>query len=396
MHLDGCVFKDPDPKAAALKLVERIRSSGEHPNFLLISYTYVLSGPLIREILLSELPGCPFIGIASQFGVFSNDPSAFADIPCLSAMVFYDPEGSYGIGSGSFGSDDKAELELEIRRTLASTGRKGEIPDLVFYVFGRVLRQQFVISTFENFFGNSIPVFGGGSGLDEEYMQCFTSGTCYTNEDFYAFVLFYPSCRIRTTYKSFYRIRHNKGIVSKTEGKTILEIDNRRALDVYRDWLSEYFPREFLEDDSEVFNELVFTHPLGVQTGLSSKDSNYRTYVVFSPTPEGGLKTYSHFKIGTRIFLMSPYSHDIMVQKFQEAVECIKQRKRCTKVYGMLTVTCYVIRQSLNSEEVGYLKNLDFPVCGFFSSGEHGQFSNGVNSDSNLMHENIIFCEEEL
>ncbi len=396
MRLESYVFKDASPKDAALGLVSRIKSSGEHPDFVLIASSYKKAGSVIRETILNELPGCAFVGVSSQFGVFSNDPSTFADIECMSVMIFYDPDGTYAIGSGLFGSDENSELDSEIRRALTSCGRKGEIPDLVYFVFGHILKQQFIIGFFENFFGKSIPIFGGGSGYHGEIAECFTSKSAYIDEDFYAFVLFYPSCRIRTTYSSFYRIMPNKGIISRTEGNRILEIDNRRAIDVYRSWLEDYFPGELLSDSSDVFKELVFTHPLGVPTGLSSRDNNYQTYVVFSATPEGGLKTYTHLRVGTSICLMKPYAHDVMVRKFQNAVECRNDIKNCTRIYGMLTVTCYLIRSSMNSQEVDFLKNLEYPVCGFFSAGEHGQFTNGVNTDSNLMHENIIFCEEEL
>ncbi|MBQ8707711.1 MAG: FIST C-terminal domain-containing protein [Succinivibrionaceae bacterium] len=395
MLLDSCTFFDSDPAIAAGKLVDRIKSHGANPDMLLIFSSYPRAGETIRSAIVAQLPGITLLGVSSELGVCSSDPATFADIPCMSAMIFFDPEGAYGIASGTFGSNDQQELSDHIDLALKRAGRRGEIPDLVFFVFGQVLRQQLIISSFESLFGRSVPIFGGGAGICGSTMGCFTHKAAYVDEDFYALVLMYPSCQVRTSYTSFFRTMPYYGVISSTEGNRILQIDNRSALDVYTGWLANSYPRDFLDGQENMLQEVMNVHPLGVQTGLSHLDSNYRTFVITETTAGGALRTYTHLKPGTRVHFMAPFDRETTLQKYRESIECTKLRRGCSQTYGILTVTCYIIRSMLAGTDVEFLRNLDFPICGFFSRGEHGQFSNGVNTDSNLMVASVVFCQED-
>ena len=394
MRIEGFSTGESSPAAAAAALVARIRLLGGIPDFIFIATSHPGGGDEIREVLMAQLPGSPFLGTTSEKGVFANDPQMFDDRPALSALIFFDPSGAYAVFSGLLGTGGTESVRHDAEAALERAGRKGEMPDLIFFLFGNVIHQQPLLAQFEAMFGRSVPIFGGGSGKAGDSTCCFTPEGCHSDGAYYAAVLFYPSCCVVTRYRNFFGLSSQGGFISRSEGCRILEINNRPALDMYREWLTNYFPRDILTRNDEILRELINSHPLGVPTGMSADDVNYQNFCITDLGSDGTLITYAHLRNRTRVVLLLPLGRDETVARYRQTLECNAMRKNMGEILGMLTVTCFLLREQLMPGDVSFLADLENPVAGFFSRGEHGRFSNDVNADSNLMMANIIFCTE--
>ncbi len=395
MQIITCIANDRNISDALGKLVAKIKKQQtEQPDFILLASTYDSVGDRIREALLDAFPGCPFMGVSSEGGIITNDPAYFNSKECISAMCFYDPQGDYCVGSGIFEGDGTQVLQKSILNSLTISGRKGELPDLSFFLFSQLYRQQSAISVFENLFGRSVPIFGGGSGFSAGHQECYTNLGSYLDEDFFAFCLAYPSCVIKSKVKNFYHDLPCYGIITKVSGNRIQEIDNQPALEVYIQWLNDNYPKEMIKERKDIINDLFNTHPLGVQMGLSSSENNFLNYVITGCDDTGSLHTATPMRLGTRVHLMETSDHDQLLPGLVDAIQAGSVRKDCSEIYGLINVTCMVLHDELIRDDVSFLKDVPFPVIGFFSRGEHGQLVRGINSDSNLMLESIILCQE--
>jgi hypothetical protein len=147
-------------------------------------------------------------------------------------------------GVGSVDPDKCPSLEeagkTAILSAIAAAGHKPtERPDIILFTASmRRGGEMKMLDGIGSVVGMDVPVLGGNAGdekFDHQWMQ-FTQDAQY--HEGLVLTAIYSKPKVGWAFENGFRITDKTGIVTKSDGRTIFEIDNRPALDVYDEWLN--------------------------------------------------------------------------------------------------------------------------------------------------------------
>ena len=220
-----------DVKVAAAELVERARAGLEGTPALAVLFATTQYEPEGLVSGVSELlGGIPLWGGSSSTGVFQDTSWVTADGGAASLMLIADR--SAGVGVAEVGSDPRA------------AGRKAT-EDAIKQLHGpatALLTLAFMGNEEEILEGVAIAAPGvpvvGGSASDHSAagtFEQFANGHAYKGN----FAIAALSGAIGYAFTNGYRLTGVKATVTKASGRTLYELDGRRAMSVYCEWVGE-------------------------------------------------------------------------------------------------------------------------------------------------------------
>ena len=222
-----------------------LRLGGAAPSLVIAAYTCTHDAEKVRARLRELVPpDTPFVGVSSCRGVVANGQwCSSSKSKALGLWAISDDRGDYGVVHiQDLGDPDDARRVIDAQQvvadkvTAATTGRP--MPQFVL-CFSALGFSEAVLKGIKSVVG-AVPVFGGTAADNElkkpykwsqfssEEEGCSTNGV--------VLVLGWSSVEVACYMSSGFQPTEQKGVATKTDGSTILEIDGRPAMTVYDEW----------------------------------------------------------------------------------------------------------------------------------------------------------------
>jgi hypothetical protein len=232
-----------DARAAVREAVAKMRAGlgGKTPSYVVASFTVFYDRDGTVNALRAELGEKVQIhGLTTASGLMTNDGLHVGRVFGLLGVA--SDEVAFGVGEAD--PDKASSLEdagrAAILQAIAAAGRQPtDKPDMI--LFSASMRrggEMKLLDGIASVVGPDLPVLGGNSGdekFDGSWSQ-FTHRGAYS--DGLVVTAVYSKNKIGWAFENGFRITDKTGIVTKSDGKTLYEIDGRPALDVYNEWLN--------------------------------------------------------------------------------------------------------------------------------------------------------------
>lgn len=212
--------------------------------------------------------------------------------------------------------------------------------------------------------GSRVPIVGGSTGDDLKFEKTyqFADGV-YSNTGVVATLS--SALKVGVGYGHPYFPTKKGAAITKSEGRTVYELDNRPAVDVMK---------ELLEVD-ELTPELFAQKPMGVK----SPDifGEYTIKSVMCANDDGSITFYAEASEGNYLVVMDT-NKDYAIESFKNALKnAIINAGAPKKIGAIIVFNCilrHLLKERLDINDIDIIKDIvgDVPVIGFNTYGEQG------------------------
>jgi hypothetical protein len=388
----------PDTYQAVKSAYEEILSDlGGAPDLLIVYSSVTYDSQVLANALQNLAPGVPVHGSTSCLGVMTAAGFHTKDGIGLGLFAIADEDGDYGVGVALVDDDPRASGAEAIQKAINNADRPGEPPELV-WINGVPGHEEAVLEGIQDILGPDVPIAGGSSADNtvEGYWQQFANGQIYTNA--VIVTAMYPSTNTYLAFHSGYSPSATSGQVTKSEGRTLYEIDGRSAAQVYNEWTGGV-----ISDNLEGGNVLAATslYPLGRQVGQVGQVPYHRLSHPDSVTADGALTLFSNIEEGEELILMNGTRKSLISRAGRVARAALGAGQLTSdQISGALVIYCAGCMLTVQDKmeevaaEVGEALG-GKPFMGAFTFGEQGCFTGGENRHGNLMISVVVFEKGE-
>ena len=223
------------PQAVAEALESLASKLADRPDILFLYTTEHHAKPALLETISARLPGVPVVGGTSCGGVMTEQGFHTGPDGALGLFAICDADGSYGVGAAEIATSPQAAGAAAIRAALASAGRDFETPTLV-WCCQPPGQEEGVLEGIQSVIGATTPIIGGSSAdeaIAGEWRQFSPAGATAAHA---VVAALFPTSAHGAAFQSGYAPTEHTGVVTKAEGRQILEIDHQPAATLYSQW----------------------------------------------------------------------------------------------------------------------------------------------------------------
>ena len=321
----------------------------------------------------------------------------------LAIMTISSKDIVFGVGSADFSAYPSAQegAKSAVLSAIVSAGKSpNELPKIVLITPTKgIYTEEDTIKGIEEVVGGKTVIIGGSAGgpkwavfgKDKVYPEGVSVAVIYTD------------LPVGWVFEGGFDVTDNKsGIITKVDGRNIIEIDNRPALDVYNEWLNGGIDKLYSQySDFRRIKDLLTLHPLYRRYTAE----NGQVYSLFShPFPkdqtlkERAVATSTTLNVGEQVNL----SHG----SWETLVNRIGNLPRLAKFNGDMDINtksilgigyvCAGVMGAIPEPEreklpplINYT-NSQAPFIAPFTWGEQGHFSGIGNKHGNLLTSFIV------
>ncbi|MBN2422319.1 FIST C-terminal domain-containing protein [Candidatus Woesearchaeota archaeon] len=411
----GCSSKS-DFKEAIAEAVNKAKGKlgTNQPNFAYVVYVSEDNHEEIIDEVRNQIgPGVKIFGLTSNM-IITNDCIIEAEDFAVGVLLVASEDINIGIGT----IDLETALTPEdagktaITEAIKDAGKDASIkPKMILYM-GTTKRgeENQIMDGIADIVGKDVPVVGGNSKdfsakFHNNWRQ-FTHEENFNNGLIVAAI--YTENKVGWGFESTFKITDKKGVVTKSDGFRIVEIDNRPALDVYDEWVDgEFYEKlnagEFNSDEEEVDFTLVkgFTllNPIAkIVRGDAGQIGHFAT----SPIPDAkdiedkSISVYAQVVTGDEISLYRG-TWEIAMNRVETIPRDALLRSGLKKGEGTFAVMafCNGLKTILPKEELAKVSIitddiLGVPFIGAITAGEQGPIPGIRNVNANLIESVVL------
>jgi len=369
----------------------------KNPNYVLLWYTIAYNPTEIKDILRELLgPNVQIQGNSSAVAVMSPDGYHLGPVGSLAIMGIASDKVTIGVGGASLDEMTPREAGRKaIQEAMANSGKEGN-PRFI-YITATSGQEEGILLGIEDIIGIDIPIIGGSAG--DETLQGKWSNIANDNVSVNGVVLgaVYTDLKIGQAHEFGFMKTVKQGIVTRAEGRTLYEIDERPAAEVYNEWAGNHFAKE-LAEGGMILAEATF-YPIAKIV----KGEKEQTYLCVSHPgiinlPEKSITMFTDIETGDEIMLLHG-NWEWLVNRAQSTARLAMRSENISSGEGLFAFytfcagTLLAIPEgerakvpSLLRDEIG-----DIPFVGGFTLGEQ-IFMPGVgNRHANLVNSLAIF-----
>lgn len=361
------------------------------PDFVALHQS-VQTRSLNIEEQLRDIPALH--GATSCLGVMNQDGPHIAG--GLGAFAIWDADGDFGTALRPLGDDPRGAAADATQAALIQADRPGEAPDVIWLSCSPGAEEE-IVAGIEDIVGTNVPILGGSAADDtvEGHWQVFDAETAEGNGVIVS-VLF-PSTPISFAYHNGYAPTEHQGVVTKTDGRLLIEIDNRPAADVYRAWTGGGVIPAQVTDRTAILSESTLS-PLGRHL---DDVGGVPFYLLFHPAglrPDGTLELFADAQVGDTLTLMQGAPAQLTQRAGKVATLAAQSGDLApSQIAGALMVYCggcmLAVKDALKDVSDGVVDALPgVPFMGVYTFGEQGMVMGGRNRHGNLMISAIVFA----
>ena len=408
---------DDSAKCAQDAYGEFVSRSGRMPQLILVTADSNLDAKAVVRSLQLMAPDARIACISSvpQIGALTNRGQSR-----LALLGIADPGGQTGLGfaEGASKSQGRAfEAGREAAMQAINDAKRADKPDVII-VNGTFGFEEEVLAGIENVV-DGVPVIGGSAAGDLATQGWWVASAHKDRIDVsnngISVIMLWTSCHTATIYSSCYEPTACRGIVTKKAHREILEIDNRPASVVYREWLQVEEVaasdtnsadqshvealRALMQEDAAAIGNKLFQlstmRPLGSRGG----DDFFQLMHPESITHGEGIRLFADVEKGQELTLMATSSSDL-VELVEAATEAPAVGQFCEELHGALAFYCAGCSLQIRSDINEVAKNLSTslqgqPFMGILPYGEQGTDGSGRVRHGNLMYSLLLFGKDK-
>lgn len=392
MKIISCISQKTDTEIAIKECIMNLKEEFTEPSILLCYLTEEYDEKIVLSLLKEYFPTSKIHGCSSCQGIMTND--GFASNKAIAVWGLIDfKNGRYGTSISQYEDNDNvALLTIQLLESaISDSGREGELPSLIL-LHATSGHEEIIISTIDDFFGTAVPLIGGTAADNHN-----KGNWCiFTQEDIVntgiSISIFYPSCKVSYSFHSGYAPFDISGIVTKTNKRTLYEIDNRPIIDVYKEWtqMSELINKE------QNLLEHMAQYPLGRIAGYMDNVPYFKLAHPAKITHDGGIECFADINVGDEIYMMYGEKDQIISRPQRVINSAIGYQPENFIPIGGVNIFCAGSMMHIKSSMLKVYDSVtsamhDAPFICPFTFGEQGRFTGGENAHGNLMVSTVLF-----
>lgn len=345
----------------------------------------------LEEIVatLREVAGdVPFQGGTSCGGVMTDEGFFGVEGRGLALFGLADEGGQFGVGVAEIGKNPRESGKIAIERAMKAAGCEGEMPSAIWMITTPGGEEE-VVRGIEDVVGPSVPLVGGSAAddtIEGNWRQLSRDGV-HTNS--VSVVAIYASGRVACAFHSGYDPTSHTGVVTKSNARTIQEIDGRPAARVYDEWTAGAIG-DTLDTGGPLLAKTNL-HPLGRKV---SEVRGVPYFVLSHPErsfADGSMHLFTDVAPGERLVCMTG-SVDNLVERAGNVVRSAAKAGDlgADDVTAGLVIFCggcfLTVRERIGEVHQKLVDAMDRkPFLTAFTFGEQGRVGDAGNRHGNLM-----------
>ena len=379
-------------------LTEKLEEIKWKPQIAILSYEESFNFSKTRDDLKKIYPELHFFGASSCQG-YMDDLGLSQDQASASIFLMGEEGLQVGVAQIDKSSEPFKDGVSAIDQACENANSPGQTPDLVL-TFSAPGDEEEIINGIVSVIGDDVPVIGGSAAdntISGNWSQIAGDKVAQNSVNI---VAFFNDSKISTYFHSGFEPNKTSGVVTMTEGREIIEIDNKPAALVYNEWTNNSFVKEIETRPNNILaSSSLF--PLGRKTGKRMSNSFYKLSHPETITTRLGLTTFTTVVEGERIYAMEGTFETII----NRTLRVLNQAKEIAQIEheeitGVILTFCAGCRLTLGDDmsKVYDLINSEFlnnkiPLTTFFTFGEQGHIANETNIHGNLMISAVLLTE---
>lgn len=345
----------------------------------------------VSELGLEALSSCVH-GATSCLGSMTSDGITDA----LGVFAIEDAEGAYGTAMAPYGDDPKTAARTATLDALRSADRLGETPELIWLSCTPGVEED-VIAGIETVVGTEVPIIGGSAADNSVSGDWFVFDQENKLSVGVIVTVMFPSAPVSFAYHNGYAPTKKTGTVTKVEGRRVLEIDHRPALDVYRDWTDGAVSVSKETDGMQSILSESTLWPLGRKVTELGGVSSFLLAHPAAANHVGAIDLFATVDEGEVLTQMTG-TETSLIERAGRVASLARSTgyKDNAPISGALMVYCggcmLSVRDRLDEVVGGVAESLGgAPFLGTFTFGEQGRIHGAGNRHGNLMISCIVF-----
>lgn len=361
------------------------------PVSLLVCFaTEAAAGNDIAEELCRRFPETPVFGGTSCRGVVT-EAGVHLGPNAVGVLALSDPDGAYGAAAVPIGDDARAAVKAALEQALDEAGRAFETPALVWICQPPGIEEE-VLAAVAEVVGPKCPIMGGSSAdetISGGWRQFSRAGA---HTDHVVVAVLFPSAPIGMAFKSGYAPTGRQGVITKSDGRCLIEIDGRPAAAVYSEWtdglVDPNTPGVILQQSTPA--------PLARRVGAYGGVDEYVLSHPASIEQDGALRLFTEVSEGEIVHGMTGERQSLIDRAGRVVSDARDSVGRKVDVSGGLVIYCGGCMLALadSLEQVGEGMTTAFggaPFLAAFTFGEQGALVSSGNRHGNLMIASTVF-----
>ena len=397
----------PDEAAAAGEAVANMKAqlgAKEVKWIMVFSTADYDSDRLSAEIQKLAGPQAKMSGITSFKGVMASD--GWHAGKTVAVLGLSSDKIIFGVGTAEVTEGKGRDAaKMAMQNAITNSGKaKTDKPKIVI-MNGVLGQEEDMLKGVADVIGKDIPVMGASAGdndLTGKWKQ-FANGKAYSSN--VVMTAIYTNLKVGYEFSTGigYLRTDKQGIVTKATGRTIYEIDNRPAADVYNEWLGGQLTDLLKSKDKQasILQEGIID-PLAVVINGAKGVSYYLTvHPIFINLPEKSLTSLAIIETGKSISIMrgSAEAHELrppLVIRMARAEGEIKEDEVAAGIAMFCACTHLVLGDDGVQKVIPTMSQAfgGAPFVGAFTFGEEGPVPGVGNRHQNLVQNILIFGKE--
>lgn len=369
---------DIDSADAANDIADRciIQLNGRKPAAGVVYMGITIDHQAVLDIIHERLGFIHLIGCTTD-GEFSSETGFIQDSILL--MLFSSDEVEFVSGIIDLKNNDPEDVMSQIKDTTGKTGKSPAIG--IIFSDGLTVNGERSLEILNSVFNDRIPFFGGAAA--DKWRQTGTKQFCQNNvlQDTAVYLLFCGDFDYSYAIGTGWEAVGPAGIVNKSSGNVINEINNIKAIDFYRDFLGK-----------------SSAPSIDVPMAVYDENDSYmylRTTLFNSVGDDGSIPFLGNIPQGYKVRLTIVDRNSIL-DGVHNAVDTAKKRFPAGKKPSIaICFSCTVRRAILGlrtDEECSIVRSAleeDVPVFGFYT---YGEFSPPGDDKKTTFHNETFVC----
>lgn len=217
---------------------------GADPDYVLTWYT-IGYDPSVIENTLRSLLNAPIQiqGNSSAVAVMTPDGYHLGKVGSIAILGVASAKVHIGVGTADLDKLSSREAGKQAIQAAMSNARQTTKPQLV-YITTVPGKEEETLLGIEDVIGTEVPIIGGSSGDETLSGKWSQIGNDVVFKNGVVLGAVYTDLKIGREYEFGYERSLNQGIATKAEGRTLYEIDNKPAAEVYNTWTGGQFAEE--------------------------------------------------------------------------------------------------------------------------------------------------------